>query len=262
MQIPLEPYFKRIRYHGTPSIDAKTLKDIHRCQSYAIPFEMLDAYLGVPPNIDPGYIFEKLVIHSRGGGCSQLNELLALALESLGFEVERHCARVLLNKNDTTRIIPMSHKIFRVKFNDEIWLCNAAFPGLDFVEPIPFILHQEFHQTFNTFRLITEQKYGYILQVKSPKGWVDVFAFHLNVMFPEDFKAIHHFNSTSKSSLFSKKCFVTMPTPKGRKNLIHRKYQENSGIYSQEIMFSEALAYHACLKDEFNIVLPNQNFIP
>lgn len=139
----IDKYLKRINYQGIPGCDEKTLIELHRNQCFHIPFDMLDPHLGIETNLNPDYIFKKIVGGQRGGGCSQVNELFAVVLLSLGFKVERLMARPLSKDNDNPSL---THKILLAKFDDETWLCDTGFGGNGLIEPVPFVLDKEFHQ--------------------------------------------------------------------------------------------------------------------
>src|SRR5579863_3469490 len=98
MTIPLNDYFRRINYTGIANCTLPALIAVHRQQCFHIPFDMLDPHLGMPPRLDAEYLIKKLIQSKIGGGCSQINELLALVLTEMGFKVDRLMARVLYGK--------------------------------------------------------------------------------------------------------------------------------------------------------------------
>ena len=83
-------YLRRIGYRGPVEPTLEALSGIVLAQLRAVPFENLDIVpLGRPLRLDPAGLFAKIVGERRGGYCFELNGLLALLLEDLGFTVVR-----------------------------------------------------------------------------------------------------------------------------------------------------------------------------
>ena len=158
MAIPINAYFDRIAYQGNKDCTSQLLIAIHRQQCFHIPFDMLDPHLGIPPKLEPEFIIEKLIFSKRGGGCSQINELLALVLIEIGFNVQRLMARVLYEL-PKDRVPTLAHKVLLVEFSNQKWLCDTGFGSNGLIEPIPFILDKVFHQFDRSFMLIIAESY-------------------------------------------------------------------------------------------------------
>jgi hypothetical protein len=90
----LTRYFNRINLTVPTDTSAKTLAEIHFAHANVIAYEMLDVFLGTVPSFDMTEISDKLISGRRGGGCTQMNGLLAVVLESLGFSVRRSLSAV------------------------------------------------------------------------------------------------------------------------------------------------------------------------
>jgi N-hydroxyarylamine O-acetyltransferase len=262
MTIDLNTYFNRIAYQGVRECTSQSLVAIHRQQCWHIPFDMLDPHLGIPPSLDPDYLFEKLVNHKRGGGCSQINELLALVLSEMGFKVERLMARVLYEL-PKDKIPTLAHKTLLVECGNQKWLCDTGFGSNSLIEPIPFVLDQVFHQFNAAFMLVKDENYGFKLITEFEKNWVDLYAFNLSTYFPEDFNAMHFYNCCNADMLFVKHAIVTMPFAQGRKILKDRTYKERTPNGTNTIEIASVEQYHQLLKQKFNIELPdNPSFFP
>ncbi len=262
MAIPLTDYFNRIAYQGSATPNSETLKAIHRQQCFHIPFDMLDPHLGIPPQLDPDFLVKKLVHSKRGGGCSQINELLALVLTEMGFKVERLMARVLYG-TPVDKVPLLAHKALLVEVEGQKWLCDTGFGSNGLIEPIPFVLEKAFHQFDEAFMLRKDDKYGYKLMTQIENEWVDLYAFELTAYFAEDFNAMHYYNYNNPEMVFVKNVVVTMPFENRRKILFNRTYKERDkkDLFSIEIESVEQ--YHEILKKNFNIELPQYpNFFP
>lgn len=255
MAINLEQYFNRIDYKGPQNCNSQTLINIHRQQCFHIPFDMLDPHLRISPSVDPQFIFQKIVKGKRGGGCTQINELLALVLIELGFKVTRLMARVLYEvPKDKAPIL--AHKALLVEFGDEKWLCDTGFGSNGLVDPIPFELNKIFTQYDSAYLLVEDEDFGYKLQIQVKDQWVDLYAFHLTAFLPEDFNAIHYYNCRNPDRIYVRHAIVTMPFSEGRKVLFDRTYKERTINSTNTIEIKDVRQYHDILKNEFNIELP------
>lgn len=88
--IDRDAYLARIGYGGSTEPTVGTLAGIVLAHLRAVPFENLDIVpLARPLRLDPAGLFAKIVGERRGGYCFELNGLLALLLEDLGFTVVR-----------------------------------------------------------------------------------------------------------------------------------------------------------------------------
>ena len=89
-QDQIDRYLARIGLAGPLSPSAESLAAIQWAHLHSVPFENLDIVsLGRPLSLAIDGLFQKIVIEHRGGYCFELNGLLAVLLESLGYSVAR-----------------------------------------------------------------------------------------------------------------------------------------------------------------------------
>jgi len=89
-------YVQRIGMPEAPRVDSEWLALVQRMHLRNVPFEALDICpLSQRISLEPVSLYEKIVEQRRGGYCFELNGLLALILEDVGFTVERHEARFI-----------------------------------------------------------------------------------------------------------------------------------------------------------------------
>lgn len=89
----IERYLRRIGLGAPLPPTAQTLSAIQWAHLHTVPFENLSICpLEQRFTLDIAAIYEKVVEQNRGGFCFELNGLLAVLLESLGYEVERMAA--------------------------------------------------------------------------------------------------------------------------------------------------------------------------
>ena len=115
--IDLSAYLKRVGYDGPVRTDLQTLRKVHRAHATAIPYENLDVQLKRPLTIDPRAAFDKLVKRGRGGWCYEMNGALGLALQAIGFNVQR------LSGDGTG---PHSHLTLNVDVDGAMYVCDVG----------------------------------------------------------------------------------------------------------------------------------------
>ena len=69
-----------------PAADLDTLKKLQDAHLKFIPYDNFDCLNGRITSLKRREIFDKLIMHNRGGICFELNGLYNWLLESLGFE--------------------------------------------------------------------------------------------------------------------------------------------------------------------------------
>ena len=130
MTMNVDAYLKRIGYSGDITFDVVTLERLQRAHLSSVPFENLHVFhrLGVQTSTDWSVL--KIVEEGRGGWCFEANGAFGLLLETLGFDVVRLGAAVLLG--GPTAVI--DHLTLEVML-DEPWLVDVGF-GDSFIRPL------------------------------------------------------------------------------------------------------------------------------
>ncbi len=112
------------------SLDVEGLARLQHAHLTAVPFTNLDVYDGLPVSTDLAWSVEA-VVQGRGGWCFVLNGAFAALLDSLGFEVTRWAALVVMTAN----ISPMDdHLCLRVEL-ERPYLVDVGF-GDSFTRPL------------------------------------------------------------------------------------------------------------------------------
>lgn len=128
----LHAYFNRIGFDGAPRVDLDTLVRIHRGHAFHIPYENLDVQLGRDVTRDPQAAFSKIVERGRGGWCYEMNGLLGMALDRIGFKVRRLAGAVLRETRGDAAV--GNHLVLLIDLGGETWLCDVGF-GDGLTEP-------------------------------------------------------------------------------------------------------------------------------
>lgn len=252
----LKPYFARIGYQGsiTPSIE--TLQAIHHAHVMQIPFENLSIQLlpdgegPCPISLKPEDLIFKMIDQRRGGYCFETNELLAMALETIGFQVERLFARVL--GAGVPR--PLSHKLLLVRLDSGPWLADVGFGGHGLRQAIPLQTGLIFSQADEHFTLRAEQGL-YTLSVQIGAQWLDLFAFNTTPYLAVDYEPANYYTATMPDSKFVQNRICTCPTPEGRITLFNNrlKIHEQQKTVAHNVATSEI---PSVLSRYFGIELP------
>jgi N-hydroxyarylamine O-acetyltransferase len=133
MKLALGPYLARIGYSGPLDVDLRTLRELHRRHLQAIAYENLDVQLGRPLTIDIGPIYEKLVLHRRGGWCFEMNGLLSWALRTIGFSLTEIAAGVMREERGDDAY---GNHLALIVHLDRDYLADVGF-GDGLLEPVP-----------------------------------------------------------------------------------------------------------------------------
>ncbi|MFE9571478.1 arylamine N-acetyltransferase [Streptomyces sp. NPDC006692] len=197
--VDVEAYFGRIGYGGDASPTLRTLRELHRAHVLAIPFENLDAALGRGVPLDVKSLQSKLVGQARGGYCYEQNSLFAAVLERLGFEFGGRGARV---RTRGTVLPPVTHALLVVTVDGEPWLCDTGFGNQGPLEPVPLRDGAVVEQGGWTFGISTEGDGTQVLRSLRPEGWVDLYAFAPQTLYPADFTVMNHYSSSHPRSRF------------------------------------------------------------
>lgn len=252
-RLDLDEYAQRVGYTGAFTHSVETLYGIHRAQALSVPFENLDIHLGRPIKIDPASIIAKIVRQQRGGYCYEVNGLFLLVLKQLGFSTTSLAARNIIAGYPLRQ---KSHQITLAELNGRRWLLDLGFGGNNPIEPIPFEINTAFEQFGDYYRLMTDEKFGYVLQLKMLGEWRSLYGFTLEEYYPSDFAMMNYFNSTSPTASFTQQRMCARPTLQNRITLVNYELKIRQRSGEAETKFLEpGAAYLQALKEYFGIEL-------
>jgi N-hydroxyarylamine O-acetyltransferase len=257
--IDLKRYFKRINYMGSTDVSYDTLRDIHRAQVFSVPFENLEIHDTSSDTenlrrLDEQTLVYKIIEQERGGACMEVNELFALVLIQLGFNVKRLIASV-------TPSIRRTHKCLLITIGGAKYLADTGYGGNCIIEPLPLITDITFKQFSETFKLMREYPRSdeieeYVLYSLIKEEWVNLYSFPCSVHLPEEYEPLNYFNSYSKKSFPFNNRLVAIPTPEGRIILHNYKLKIRRNGHQETIMVTEE-EYLNVLEKYFDIKLPH-----
>jgi N-hydroxyarylamine O-acetyltransferase len=223
------PYLARIGYAGPTSPSLATLTGLQRAHMLTVPFENLDVHLGRRLELDPGHVYEKVVMRQRGGWCFELNALYASLLEALGFRVTLLGGAVDSGGEVTEDLV---HLLVRVDL-ERPWISDVGF-GESSIEPVP-------------------------LEPKGSRAVIENGG--LRVLFSlaqrrlEDFAAQCHRLQTSPDSWFVTRRTCTIARPDGRDTLSDLRLIETRAGERRERQLAGEDEWRAVLRERFGVVL-------
>lgn len=141
-------YLFQIGLTAPPATDLDGLNTLIRAQLTHVPFENIDVWgTGSCPSLEAAELYEKIVLHSRGGYCFELNTLFRILLNSLGFDAYQ-CIASLIHED---RVDPPAHNVIVCGLQGRKYLLDVGFGG-----PVPFGAMELKEGTFADFRLWKE----------------------------------------------------------------------------------------------------------
>jgi len=249
-------YLERIGYAGRTEPTLTTLRALHRAHAYTVPFENLDIGMGTRIEVDEDVNFEKIVRYRRGGFCLELTGTFARVLRQLGFRVDVHGGRVMLNGRLGH---PLSHMVLVVHF-EEPWIADVGF-GSRVIEPLR--LGERGDQVVDGRRYVVANDGDHwfvtcnepVLGV--PGGNENAPAMYTFTRQPREFEEFHEvcqWLQTSRESRFTQGSIVSLPRPNGRTTLAGgRLFRADDGVRTErEVEPDEELRI---LETEFGILL-------
>jgi len=251
MAFPLEAYLERIGYRGSPTPTEAVLEEFQRAQLATIPFENFDILLGRGICLESEVLFAKLIDSPRGGYCFELNGLLLMALQAIGFRARALLARVHTSGQPTGR----THELILATLGGRRWIVDAGFGGPCLRAPIPLEFNVVRSQQEEHFRLIEAGDFGVMLQQQSEGGWRDLYSFDLEHVCQADVAVGNHFTSTSALSRFTHTSVAALHTPAGTTTLLDRSLWRIENGAKDVLVLPEDASFVAALDTHFGIVL-------
>ena len=211
----IEKYLGRIGMTMPEKIipDSQLLSEIQYAHSTTVPYENLDILRGVPISLRPEDLYEKIVENGRGGYCFELNGLLGVLLENLGYEVTDCFARYLRGESQ----IPMRrHRVLKVKAIDGVFTCDAGTGEACPRTPLRLIEGLVQNSCGEQYRYSREPGLGWLLMDHIHGEWKPFYSFEEFCVLPVDFTAADFYCQYSEDSPFNKKEMFSLKTKDGR----------------------------------------------
>jgi N-hydroxyarylamine O-acetyltransferase len=244
-------YLDRINYAGPTSATVETLRGLHRCHMFTVPFENLDIGLGRKIVCDEDAFIRKIVVQRRGGFCYEMNGAFAGLLRELGFRVTLLSARVA--RADGGSSPDFDHLTLRVDL-DEPWLADVGF-GDCFVEPLHVRPGVEQLQSERTFRIVDDSGSMSVEMAEAAGMWTRQYSFTQAPRSLDEFAPRCEYHQTSPESTFTQKRVCTKATPEGRITLADKKLVVTRHGKKEERLLKSEDEWRTVLRDQFGISL-------
>lgn len=224
MSFQLDQYLARIGLNNRPEPNASGLAQLQSAQLATIAFENINPLLGVLPNLDTEALVGKILGGGRGGYCFELNGLLGLALDELGFDYQPIMARVRMGRSEGG---PRHHLAYIVETEGESWLVDAGFGGPSHFRPLPLNGEQSFRQGHDQFRIRDEFHSGEsVLERRQDDDWFALYSFDRAAVRRCDLDAANVLCATWDQSLLAQNLLLCRNTEFGRIQLFNSQFSE------------------------------------
>ncbi len=216
MGFEMKAYYERIglELSGNES-ETERLKQIHLHHITHIPFEAIEPYMHREVSVEPDQVFEKMVVHGRGGYCFEQNSLLCAALNAAGIKT----FGVLTRISGPTGFGTHSHRMNIAEADGVRYIADVGYGGDCFVLPLEFKLDVVQSDGRNTYRVIKSDKplVQYIIQIMRGGEFVDMMGFDDVAALESDFEFSNFYTNCSPKSGFRMLLMGARPTMEGGK---------------------------------------------
>ena len=227
------------------------LKKLHQLHPKNITFENIDTFTGETPSLQLDAVFNKLVTRQRGGYCYEQNSLFKDVLETLGFTIKMHLARVVWGSKDGTGTA-RSHMMLTTDIEGVKYLVDVGFGSMTLTSPIILETDIEQETPNGLFRLVKTEDF-YRLEVLKDE-WLPIYKFSLEDVEQSDLEMANWYIATGPGSMFSQFLMITRVDEEARYALFNSTFniRWNDGRKeSSEITEPDQLAF--TLKTYFNL---------
>ncbi|WES98473.1 arylamine N-acetyltransferase [Chryseobacterium arthrosphaerae] len=233
--LELKNYLKRIGLSERVTGNLETLKKLTQLHPKHITFENIDSFTRTVPSIKTEDIFDKLVSEKRGGYCYEQNSLFKDVLQTLGFHVRMHLARVLWSSKDGSETA-RTHMLLTTEIKGEKYLVDVGFGSMTLTAPIRFNtepLNSEQETPNGRFRLVHIDSNFYRLDVFN-KEWLPIYKFSLEEVQLTDIDMANWYVATGPSSMFNKFLMITRVDENARYALFNKEFVIRYNIGKKE----------------------------
>lgn len=200
-----------------PAADLATLAKLQDANLKFIPYENFDCLNGKITSLKHEDMFNKMILHNRGGICFELNGLYNWLLESLGFDVTSFAGR-FIDKLDVYQL--RRHRNMCVALNGKRYITDVGVNSES--SRVPLELTENLIQSdgISQYKFTRDEFWGWLLwQKEARKPWKRMLGFTEEPQIDKDyilpsFWCDAHpdspFNKNKKLSIFREDCNITI----------------------------------------------------
>jgi len=248
----VQKYLERIGYNGPLDGSARTLSALQEAHVHTVPYENLDILMGRRLSLEIPDLYQKIVVHRRGGYCFELNGLFGWLLRKLSYPVTDYFARFL--RDETT--IPMRrHRVLRVEAEGQTYICDVGVGGPSPARPLLLVESLVQRQGDEAYRFQKDPLLGWVVQEFRHGEWSPYYSFTEDPQLPVDFVATSYYCETSPDSIFRKEAMISIRTAEGRNTVAGKEFRIFSRDGVRTFVPETEEAYREALRTYFGIVL-------
>lgn len=261
-KLQIQQYLRKLQLNDfEPTVNLATLTKLQDAHLKYIPYENFDCLNGKITSLKRQDMFNKVIMHNRGGICFELNGLYNWLLESLSFEVTSYSAR-FIDKMETYQL--RRHRVMCVTLGEKRYLTDV---GVNSESPrVPLEIVDGLIQSdgISQYKFTRSEFWGWLLwQKERGKIWKRLFGFTEEPQIDKDFITASFwcdahpdspFIKSKKLSIFREDCNITIRGNYLKFYLggrVKYRYKINTGAELKEILweyFGINVDYH--LKDD------------
>ena len=247
-KLQIEQYLRKLQLNDfEPTVNLATLTKLQDAHLKYIPYENFDCLNGKITSLKRQDMFNKVIMHNRGGICFELNGLYNWLLESLGFDVTSYSAR-FIDKMETYQL--RRHRVMCVALGEKRYLTDV---GVNSESPrVPLEIVEGLIQSdgISQYKFTRSEFWGWLLwQKERGKIWKRLFGFTEEPQIDKDFITASfwcdaHLDSpfikSKKLSIFREDCNITIRGNYLKFYLggrVKYRYKINTGAELKEILW-------------------------
>lgn len=247
-KLQIEQYLRKLQLNDfEPTVNLATLTKLQDAHLKYIPYENFDCLNGKITSLKRQDMFNKVIMHNRGGICFELNGLYNWLLESLGFEVTSYAAR-FIDKMETYQL--RRHRVMCVTLGEKRYLTDV---GVNSESPrVPLEIVEGLIQSdgISQYKFTRSEFWGWLLwQKERGKIWKRLFGFTEEPQIDKDFITPSFwcdahpdspFIKSKKLSIFREDCNITIRGNYLKFYLggrVKYRYKINTGAELKEILW-------------------------
>lgn len=247
-KLQIQQYLRKLQLNDfEPAVNLATLTKLQDAHLKYIPYENFDCLNGKITSLKRQDMFNKVIMHNRGGICFELNGLYNWLLESLGFDVTSYSAR-FIDKMETYQL--RRHRVMCVALGDKRYLTDV---GVNSESPrVPLEITEGLIQSdgISQYKFTRSEFWGWLLwQKERGKIWKRLFGFTEEPQIDKDFITASFwcdahpdspFIKSKKLSIFREDCNITIRGNYLKFYLggrVKYRYKINTGAELKEILW-------------------------
>ena len=236
----IDQYLKRIGYVDPLTISEATLSALQWAHLTHVPYENLNILAGIPLNLEPDSLFQKIIQNKRGGYCFELQGTFKELLVALGFSVTQYAAR-FLNKDGSIQM--RRHRVLVVTLNEHRYLVDVGVRNEAPRKALCLIEGQVQSDGICKYRFDKDDFFGWVLlQKEQGKDWKPIYGFTEEIQIDDDFVMPSFYCEKNPESTFNK--FMKLSIFHGESNFtlvdgVFKEYR-NAKIQFQRLLTDTA----------------------